>query len=313
MTALPPAQPLPFRLLLDEAVRQTRHHFKPIYPAVAIPLALFSGLLPLAQWLMFRGLPGEGETVPRPGEMFQGLAAFWLVMIVWMILYYVSYAVLLGAAVDAMAQKPIAMVRIWRSMLRPRTLGTLFLMGLATALGFSCCVLPGIYVGLLFSFTVPVMVDEGFFGTTALRRSADLARYNPQRAFDADPRLKVFVIVFVGFLLGYAISMLVQLPLIVVQQVMMAREIASGRRMDPAALMARMSLLQVPAQMLGMLTNTAVHLYVSFGLALLYVDVKRRREGSDLEAAVEQIVRSHLGPAAAAALPPAPAPETPGS
>jgi hypothetical protein len=29
---------------------------------------------------------------------------------------------------------------------------------------------------------------------------------------------------------------------------------------------------------------------------LLYVDVKRRREGSDLVAAIEQIVRSHLGP-----------------
>jgi hypothetical protein len=46
---------------------------------------------------------------------------------------------------------------------------------------------------------------------------------------------------------------------------------------------------------------------------VLYVDVKLRREGSDLEAAVEQIVRSRLGPAAAAAALPAPMPETPGS
>jgi hypothetical protein len=236
-------------------------------------------------------------------------------MVVWLVVYYLSYAVLLGAAVDAVAQRPVEMGRAWLAMVRPRTLGTLFLIATATALGFTCCVLPGIYLGLLFSFTVPVMVDEGLFGTTAMRRSADLARYNPQRAFDADPRFKVFVIVFVGFLLGYAISMLVQLPLIVVQQVMMAREIAGGRRMDPAAVMARMSLLQVPAQVLGMLTNTAVHLYVSFGLALLYVDVKRRREGSDLEAAVEQIVRSHLGPAAGAApsTTPMPTPEAAGS
>jgi hypothetical protein len=296
-TALPPAQPLPFRLLLDEAVRQTRHHFKRIYPAVAIPLALLAGLLPIAQWLMFRSFPTEGGTSPRPWEMIQGVAAFWLAMMVWMAVYYLSYAVLLGAAVDAVAQRPISMGRTWLSMLRPRILGTLMLAAAAIALGACCCVVPGIYLGLLFSFTVPVLVDEGLFGPAAMRRSAELTRYNPQHSLDADPRFKVFVIVFVGFLLGYAISILVQLPMIVVQQVMIAREVAGGRRVDPATLMARMSLLQVPAQMLGMLVNTTVHLYVSFGLALLYVDVKRRREGSDLEAAVEQLVRSHLGAA----------------
>ena len=62
--------------------------------------------------------------------------------------------------------------------------------------------------------------------------------------------------------------------------------------------MARLTWFQVPSQILAMLTSTAVHLYVCFGLALLYVDVKRRREGVDLEAAVARLVRLHLGTAA---------------
>jgi uncharacterized membrane protein len=297
-TTLPPAQPLPFRLLLDEAVRQTRHHFKRIYPAVAIPLALLGGLIPLAQGLMFRSFSMEGNARPSPGAMIQGVASFWLVMLVWLTVYFLSYAVLLAAAVDGLTQRSVAMGRTWLFILRPRVLGTLVLAAIVTGLGLMLCVVPGIYLGLQFSFTVPVMADEGLFGTEAMRRSAELARYNPQHALDGDPRFKVFVIVFVGALLGYVISMLVQLPMIVVQQLIIVREVAGGRRVDPAVVMARMTWLQVPSQIFAMLTNTAVHLYVSFGLALLYVDVKRRREGTDLEAAVAQLVRSHLGAAA---------------
>jgi len=135
-------------------------------------------------------------------------------------------------------QRPVAMGRTWLFMLRPRVLGTLVLAAIVTGLGLMLCVVPGIYLGLLFSFTVPVMADEGLFGIEAMRRSAELARYNPQHALDGDPRFKVFVIVFVGALLGYVISMLVQLPMMVVQQLIIVREVAGGRRVDPAVVMA---------------------------------------------------------------------------
>lgn len=296
-TAPPPAQPLPFRLLLDEAVRQARRHFRRIYPAVAIPLALLAGLLPLSQWLFFRALTTAGRSGPTPGAMMRGMAGFWLVMLVYMAVYWLGYLVLFASAVDALAQRPLSMGDAWVRMLRPRVFGTLLLSAVVTGLGFLACILPGIYLGLLLSLTLPVIVDDGLWGTAAMRRSAELTRYNPQRALDADPRFKVFVIVFLGTLLGYVIGTLVQLPMIVVQQVMMLRETAGGRHTDPTAMMTRLTWLQVPSQILGVLTSTAVHLYVCFGLALLYVDVKRRREGVDLEAAVAQLVRSHLGAA----------------
>jgi len=296
-TAPPPAQPLPFRLLLDDAVRQTRRHFRRIYPAVAIPLALTAGLVPLAQWLFFRTFTSAGRSGPSPGAMIRGVVGFWLVMLVFIAVYWLGYLVLFASAVDALAQRPISMGGTWRQMLRPRVFGTVLLATVVTGLGFLLCILPGIYLGLLFSLTLPVIVDDRLFGTAAMRRSAELTRYNPQGALDADPRFKVFVIVFVGTLLGYVIGTVVQLPMIVFQQILMLRETAGGRQMDPTAVMMRLTWLQVPSQILSMLTNTAVHLYVCFGLALLYVDVKRRREGVDLEAAVARLVRSHLGAA----------------
>lgn len=294
-TALPPAQPLPFRLLLDEAVRQTRRHFGRIYPAVAIPLAFLAGLVPLSQWLLFRAHATSAGSGPSPASTVPGVAALGLVMVAWMTVYFVGYGVLLGAAVDALAQREVLMGRTWLFMLRPRAFGTLLLAAVTTGLGFVLCIVPGIYLGLLFSFTVPVMADEGLFGIGAMRRSAQLARHNPQRGLDADPRFKVFIILFVGTLLGYVVSLTVQLPMMIVQQVMMFRDIAGGQRMDPAVMMARMTWLQVPSQVFSMLANTAVHLYACFGLALLYVDVKRRKEGVDLEAAVARLVKSHLG------------------
>jgi hypothetical protein len=197
------------------------------------------------------------------------------------------------AATDALAGREVSMRRAWRLMMRPRVFGTLLLLGLAVSVGFVFCLLPGIYLGLIWAFTVPVMVTESHFGTRALSRSAELARYNPHRQFDSDPRMHVFITVMVGTMLGYMVNLLIQLPFIAIQQFVMMRDLAGGQKPDPAQLMARLTWIQVPTQMLGMLTNTAVHLYICFGLALLFFDVKQRKEGLDIEAAVASLVERH--------------------
>jgi hypothetical protein len=148
--------------------------------------------------------------------------------------------------------------------------------------GFVFCVLPGIYVGLIWAFTVPVMVAESRFGTAAMTRSAELA-LQPAAQVRLNPRLHVFVTVMVGTMLGYMINLLVQTPFILYQQWVVFRDMAGVQKADPTEMMARLTWVQVPAQMLGMLTNTAVHLYVCFGLALLFFDLKSRKEGLDLE------------------------------
>jgi len=284
-------QPLPFRFLLDESVRHARRHFRQIYPAVAVPLALAAGTMPLLQG---RLLWGAGRPAPTPEDML-GIGGFFVGIFAFLVFYGLGYAALLTAAVDALAGRGVSMARAWRFVLRPKVLGTLVLTALAVGAGSFCCLLPGLYVALLFGLIVPVLVEEDRFGTGAMGRSAELMRYNPQRQLDADPRVKLFVVFFVGALLGYVMNLAVQLPFIVFQQVVVFRDIASGQRPDSVAMMQRLMWFQVPSQILGMLVNTAVHLYVSFGFALLFFDIRWRKEGLDLEAAIERLALSRSG------------------
>jgi hypothetical protein len=293
--SLPLEPALPFRQILDEAVRQARRHFRRIYPYVAIPAALAGGMVPLAQGVFFRDAFSGAGSAPHPefGRMAAGMAVFGLVMFVYMTVYALAYGAMFAAATDAVAGREVSMRRAWALVVRPRVLGTLVLLTLAVGFGFLFCVLPGIYLALIYAFTVPVIVTESQLGTAALSRSSELARYNPQRKFDSDPRLHVFVTFLVGTMLGYMVNLFIQLPLIAFQQFIVMRDVAGGAKPDPGAIMARMAWIQVPTTMLGVLTNTAVHLYVCFGVALIFFDLKRRKEGLDLEAAVARLVARH--------------------
>ena len=131
-------------------------------------------------------------------------------------------------------------------MVRPRVLGTSVLVGLCVLVGCALCLLPGLFLGLLFSMILPVMVAEGRYGVDAMTRSAQLTRYNPRGDFGSSPLLKVFLIFFLGYLLSGAVGLAVQLPFIVAQQILMFRAAAEGSG-DPAEVMSAAIWLQVPA------------------------------------------------------------------
>jgi hypothetical protein len=97
--------------------------------------------------------------------------------------------------------------------------------------------------------------------------------------------VKVLLLMLVAYLLSMTVSMLLQAPFAVVQQLFILRKAAEGRT-DPSALMDTMAWFQVPAAGLGALATAAFYLYMNFGIALLFYDVRRRREGMDLEEAL---------------------------
>lgn len=287
MTEVLPEEPLSLLALLDESLKQARRHFRAVYWPVALPLAFVGALTPLAQPLWLNAVQyGPGTSLPA---MFAAMVVIWAVVLLFIFLYGLGYAALQAGATAATAGQPVAMGRAWAFTVRPAVLGTLLLAAVSTLLGTMCCILPGIYVGLLLSVIVPVMAEEARFGAGAFRRSYELLTYNPRRAWGADPRIKAFLVLVAGTLLGYGLSFAVQLPVLVVQQVLMARSIAAGQQLDPAQLMSRLVWLQVPSTFFGTLVQTAVYLYMAFGLALLYFDVRRRKEGADLEAAVARL------------------------
>lgn len=296
MTAI--TEPLPFRLLIDEAVKWTRRHFRAMYLPVAVPIAIANGLIPVAQalWLNQALL---GEASPDPARMIVGAAAMFGVALLAGIVWGVGYGALLVGATDALQGTPVSMARGWLFMVRPRVFGTSLLVALCIVVGCVLCVFPGLFLALLFSLVLPVMAAENRYGLDAVTRSSQLVRYNPVGGVGSSPLLKVFLIFFLGYLLSSAVGLAVQLPFIVAQQILVFRAAAEGST-DPTAVMSTAMWLQVPGNMLNALVATAVQLYMAFALVLFYFDLRRRQEGLDLEAAIRQMRGPEPAPPAAA-------------
>lgn len=280
------AEPMPFRVILDESMVRVRRHWRAAYLPVAVPMAIGAGLMPLAQALLIQPAAMGRMT---PGELLPRFALFFVVILLFLATYVLAHTALLAAATDAVAGRELHMGRAWRFAMHPRTVLTLFLSWLVTVGGLLCCILPGIYVILVLSILVPVMREEGLAWGAALKRTADLQGYNPHGNLANSPKVQVAVILLVGGLISYVVSFLAQFPFIAAQWVLMFRNVASGERPDPEAMMAGLVWLQVPAGIMGALAQVAVQLYVCFGLALHYADVRNRKEGGDLEAAIASL------------------------
>jgi hypothetical protein len=282
------SEPKPFRILIDEAMTLTRRYFRPIYPAVAVPVSLIKVVLTIVQTHWMKGFLQAGAR-PDFSMIFTGCLGFLIAALVAVIVISLANTAMVAACVDAVDGKGVEMGRSWKFVLRLDVLGTLVMLWIAFAIGFALLILPGLYLLLVLSLTSVVMASEGHFGYRALARSAELVRYNPQRRFVANPKTKVAALFGIGWLIGLAVGFLVSLPFAIVQNVILARRVASGMPTDPATLASAMLWFQVPSAFLSSLASMAVALYTSFGLALLYFDIRRRKEGIDLEAAIARL------------------------
>lgn len=280
-------QPTPFRILIDDAMRLAREHIRVIYLPIALPVAGVTALLAVTQALWMKAFLGApAGNFPQIGR---NLLAMVVAVLLTVLVKSLGYAAMDVATLDVVGGGRPDMRASWAFIAEGRVLLTLLVAGLAVLAGTLFCFLPGIFVSLLFAFTVAAMRVEGLRGTSALGRSASLVRRNPHGQLADSPLLKVFLIFFVGGLISYAVNILVQLPFIIAQQVIIFRNVAAGAGADPQAMMAGTMWMQLPAVVLGSLAETAVMLYVTFALALYYFDLRRRREGMDIEAALASL------------------------
>jgi hypothetical protein len=292
----PPGLPgeTPFPLLLDEAMRWTRRHFRAIYPATALPIALLSAGTVAGQALL--GPPGAAVAAD-PFAPLAYLGRYFLLVSPLLFGTWLAQLALQVGTVDAAAGRMVDMRRAWRFVVRPRVLGTAILRGLALLVSLLTCVclVPSVlYVLSIFAFTMPVMVEERIYLVAALRRSVELAHYNPRRRFLSLPWVKVVAVVLVGFLLQTLASVIVGLPVNAGQMVSIFRRAAANEPMrSPGALLLWG---QVATQIVAALINTAISLYAVFVISLLYFDLRRRREGADLEQAIAGLAPPAGGP-----------------
>jgi len=275
--------PQPFLLLLDEAMRYTRRHFRAIYPAVAIPIALLATAVGVAQALLLDRILDTAGTPQSPLISLESIAA----SLVYLGVLIVGYNAMQVAAADAVAGRPIDVGRGWRFTLQPRVLGTLALWYVAVMGSFVLCCLPFFFVAPLLSFIPMAMADEGAFGLRAFSRSSELARHNPGRRFSEAPWFKALLLMLVVMVISYVVTILVTLPFQLPMLVDIFRSAAAGE--DPTESMGSWLWLQVPGQLLGALASTAVYLYMSFGVSLLFFDTRGRKEGTDLVSAIDEV------------------------
>jgi len=268
------------RSVIDEAVVRARHGFSMVFLPVAVPLALFQVAFILAQTHLGRVL----QESPELGLLM--IPAF----VVFAAVYALASSVLMIITTDLVGDRDVSPGRAWLRLLRPRRfltwIASLVLMGI----GLLFCILPGVYLGLVLTFVIPVMIAEDSTGFAALRRSVELSGFNPGRRFGEDPRVRVFVLGFVGWLLAYVLGMLVQLPMMAVMMASALRDVAQG---SPAPtqhdFMAGFLWVQIPTGILSTIVNVAVNLFIAFGVCLVFFDVRRRQSGDDLEAEIEAL------------------------
>jgi hypothetical protein len=266
--------PMPFVPLLDEALELTRAHFRAVFPAVALPVAVVSTLTAVLQALdVDEALSGDPSMIWSPRILLLALLLG--------ILSLVAYVAGQVGALDALAGRPVDMRRAWRFAARPAVWGTLLLSVLAVLVAFILCVAPVFVVAPLVAMVVPVMVEEGRTGAGALSRSVELALFNPSRRLGEHPVVKILLLMLVTTFISYLAGFLVALPFQLPMFIDLFRKAISGEQ-DIPAVVARWIWLQVPSQFLSSLARTAIYVYTAFGMGLLYADVRGRREATDL-------------------------------
>ncbi|MEE8523106.1 MAG: hypothetical protein V3T72_04175, partial [Thermoanaerobaculia bacterium] len=217
------------------------------------------------------------------------LGGIFLMVSMLIVVYMLTFSAMMVGSTDAIYGHPVNMVRAWWFPLRLPVLATLVLVAAAHVISLMMCLLPALYVAPVLTFVLPVMIVEGRFGFDAIRRSVELAHFNPTGRWIDSVFLRLLAFLFVAMVINYALTFTVQLPFVVVQQIIFFRDAAAGTVMDPAQMMAGTVWLQVPAQILTALATAAIWLYWTFGVAMLYREVRRGKEAEDLQRAIDEL------------------------
>lgn len=301
-----PFTPVPFPVLLDDAVRWTRRYARGIFLPVAIPAAVLAGLVAAAQ---IAWQPPQAMAAADPWQYLVRIYGMLAALLPYMFVISVLYAAMTVAAVDAVAGRAVDVRRALWFVVRPRVLVTQLEVFFLEGVALLCCLVPALYVWPLVLLTVPAMADEGVTGFAAIGRSAELARHNPGRRLRTSPLVKILALLAVVPVISLLATSVLQLPLMVVQMVMVMRRVASGE--DFPGWFSSFLWLQLPVRCLASLIISMVYLYSSFATALLFFDLRARREGDDLRRAIAGMTGARPEPPPPSPLPPLGLPPSP--
>ena len=156
----------------------------------------------------------------------------------------------------------------------PGLLGTAFLVWILSVLGFMACCIPGIYMGVIYMFASQIVIAESTSGMPALNRSSSLVSGHWWR---------LFAVVFLVGIISAAVQWMVLIPL---GFVLPAQETVMTQ-MGPTFIFNTRNqiihaLVQIPFQVV-------FQAFQAICITLLYLDMRIRKEGLDLQIAAQQL------------------------
>ncbi len=288
-TEAPLLRPLSVAEILDATFTLYRRSFKQLVSIAAIvqiPLGLLQAAL---MFFFYNSMTGMG-TAANPAALGGAVGGMFLIGAISMFGAMIVYAALAVAISHYYLGEPISVSVAFNHVL-PR-LGTLFatwfVVVVLAYIGCALCLIPGIYLYILFLFAWPVVVLEGRGVGDALSRSVFLVSGNWWRVFGTMLLLGLITMVFwvvIEAIVGLAVG-------------------------GPAAIMKQMGVgktdgvSQAISQLAGTLVSVLTVPAFTGALVILYYDLRIRREGFDL-----QLLFSEIAPKvgmAGATLPPMP-------
>jgi hypothetical protein len=270
-------RPLSVGEILDRTFTLYRNYFVLFIGISAIPQLLVLALsLAQVAVLVPAGLPTPGARgVPTPPlSSVDAIASYGLLAVLAMIVTLIALILSQGATVIAVSEiylgRPIT---IGESFRRVRgELGTIFgvmmLNGLATLVGLLMLVIPGIYFMCRLIVGIPAALLENLGSRAALERSWQLTKDSAGRAF---------LVFLLYFALSMAASMLFAAPF------QMAILLVKG---NPSLILVFMGLAQVGA----FVANVLVVPVLTIASAILYYDLRVRKEAFDLQVMMPPMV-----------------------
>ena len=259
-------RPLGIGEILDAGVKVYRSRFATMLEAVAVvivPVQVLNVLITLS-------LPDTsttaGTTTTTSNSEWAGFAALLLVFVI----NVVSSALAEAACLKAVSDTYLGTESDWRESLRFgfRRFGSLvwltLIHGVIVLLGLAACIVPGVWLYVAWSVAVPVLLIEGPRGFQALRRSFDLVRRRwwPTAGILILANLLVTAIAAgIGFL---------SLPLLFA-----GRDNEFVYDLASAVFGAAASVLTIP--------------FVAAVVAVIYFDLRVRKEGFDLQLMAQRI------------------------
>jgi hypothetical protein len=159
--------------------------------------------------------------------------------------------------------------------------GTTLLAGLIIFLGFLCFVIPGIYFSLVYTFIGQIVVLERLSGMPALNRSKSLIKGYIGRTFGI-----MFLVSIISWIVTYLLA-------IGLEAVLPAHEIVPRASRFGTMAYAVPKFPNVLIHVLVIqLASILMQCYLSVCQTLLYLDLRIRKEGFDLEVAAKQQAES---------------------